>query len=300
MYRVTRILRETFFGIKTDVRASFLKILTICVTLTTISVGLLLSLQINHTKDHWDSKIDVSVYLCTKISTNARCSGVASNSERDGVQAKLLLSGMVKDINFENRDEAWKRFTERYSTGNITRSVSRLSIPESYRVKLVKGYTAGDIGELLIEVEGVDVITNQRDSLKPFTKALGNIKTGVLAFALLQAIGAMFLVGQSIRSGARIRREELAVMRLVGASKTRIQAPFILQNIIETTISASLTYLIIVFVKINLFDTYVKQSETAMPLVNMRDVQTASLALAAGSVLVAGLFSMLSLRKITR
>lgn len=300
MYRVTRILRETFLGVKTDVRASFLKILTICVTLTTISVGLLLSLQINHTKDHWDSKIDVSVYLCTKISTNARCSGVASVSERDGVQDKLLASGMVENTYFENRDQAWTRFAERYSTGNITRSVSKLSIPESYRVKLVKGYTAGDIGELLEEVKGVDVITNQRDSLKPFTKALGNIKTGVLAFALIQAIGAMFLVGQSIRSGARIRREELVVMRLVGASKTRIQAPFILQNIIETTISASLTYLIIVFVKINLFDTYVKQSETAMPLVNMGDVQTASLALAAGSILVAGLFSMLSLRKITR
>jgi cell division transport system permease protein len=149
MYRVTRILRETFFGVKTDVRASFLKILTICVTLTTISVGLLLSLQINHTKDHWDSKIDVSVYLCTKISTNARCSGVASVSERDGVQDKLLASGMVENTYFENRDQAWKRFTERYSTGNITRSVSKLSIPESYRVKLVKGYTAGDIGELL-------------------------------------------------------------------------------------------------------------------------------------------------------
>lgn len=300
MYRVTRILRETFFGIKTDVRASFLKVLTICVTLTTISVGLLLSLQINHTKDHWDSKIDVSIYLCTKISTNARCSGVASSSERADVYNKLLTSGMVKNTYFENRDQAWQRFTERYSTGNITRSVSKLSIPESYRVKLVKGYTADNVGELLEEVKGVDVITNQRDSLKPFTKALGNIKIGVLAFALIQAVGAMFLVGQSIRSGARIRREELVVMRLVGASKTRIQAPFILQNIIETTISASLTYLIIVIVKINLFDTYIKQSETAMPLVNMRDVQTASLALAAGSILVAGLFSMLSLRKITR
>lgn len=300
MYRIKRVLKETFAGVRSDVRASLLKIVMLTVTLTTVTCGVLIGTQGNYMKDYWDGRTDVNIYLCTQTSMESRCSGVAKDDTVAAVGAILKNSPVVKEVVFENREEAWGRFKNRYNTVNLINSVSILSIPESYRVKLVSGHTPQDIADLLAQVNGVDTITSQEEALKPFMKILETIQIGIIIFAGIQVLGALLLLGQTTRAAVRHRKSELEVMRLVGAGKWRVRAPFVIEHILELMVGVLLAWGALWAVRTGLYAPYVEPTNTGVKVVGMRDTGMALLGVAGISLGAILMFSMVSLRKITR
>lgn len=300
MYRVTRILKETFTGVRADMRASLLKIVMLTVTLTTVTCGVLIGAQGNHMKDYWKGRTDVNVYLCVQTSMESRCNGVASKADVKAIGILLDSSPMVKGTVFENREAAWDRFTRRYNTVNLINSVSILSIPESYRVKLADGHTPQDVANLLVNTGGVDTITSQEEALKPFTKMLETLQKGVLLFAGIQILGAMLLLGQTTRAAVRHRKSELEIMRLVGAGKWRVRAPFVLEHVLELTVGTALAYGALYLAQGGLYAPYIKPADTGVKLVDMQDAAMALLGVAGISLAAVLLFSVMALRKVTR
>ncbi len=300
MYKITRILKETFTGVRADVRASLLKIVMLTVTLTTVTCGVLIGTQGNHMKDYWDGRTDVSIYLCTQISMESRCSGVAKEYTVQKIATLLKNSPVVKEIVFESREEAWDRFKKRYNTVNLVNSVSILSIPESYRVKLTSGHTPQDIADLLTYVNGVDTITSQEEALKPFMQILETVQIGIILFAGIQVLGALLLLGQTTRAVARHRKSELEVMRLVGAGKWRVRAPFIIEHVLEIMVAGMLAWGALWALRTGLYMPYVRPTNTGVKIIGLRDIGSTLLAVAATSLAAILMFSIISLRKITR
>lgn len=300
VYRVTRILKETFAGVRSDMRASLLKIVMLTVTLTTVTCGVLIGAQGNHMKDYWKGRTDVNVYLCVQTSMESRCSGVANKVEVKAVGAMLESSPMVKGMVFENREAAWNRFKKRYNTVNLINSVSILSIPESYRVKLADGYTPQDVANLLTSTGGVDTITSQEAALKPFTKMLETLQKGIILFAGIQVLGAILLLGQTTRAAVRQRKSELEIMRLVGAGKWRVRAPFILGHVLELTAGTTLAYGALYLAQRGLYAPYIKPTDTGIKLIDMQDAAMALLGVTGISLVAVLLFSVMALRKVTR
>jgi len=300
LYRVTRILKETFSGVRADARACLLKIFVLTVTITTVTCGVLVGLQGNHVRDYWEGRTDVNVYLCTKTSIRDRCSGVADSAAIAQIGDILLGSPAVKSVEFENREAAWNRFTKRYNTVNLINSISMLSIPESYRVKVVDGHTPQDIADLLTNVTGVDTVTSQEAALRPFMKILRSAQIGINALAGIQILWAVLLLGHTTRATVRHRRSELEVMRLVGASRWRVRAPFIMEHFLEMVIGSLLAYGALWALHQGLYQPYVNADAAELRLVDIREVGRSLLGVSAISSLFLILFSAVSLRKITR
>lgn len=285
---------------RSDVRACLLKIVMLTVTLTTVTCGVLIGTQGNHMKDYWDGRTDVNIYLCTQTSMESRCSGVAKDDTVEKIGTILKNSPVVQEVVFENREEAWDRFKKRYNTVNLVNSVSILSIPESYRVKLTSGYAPQDIADLLAYINGVDTITSQEEALKPFMKILETIQIGIIIFAGIQVLGALLLLGQTTRAAVRHRKSELEVMRLVGAGKWRVRAPFIIEHVLELTVAVLLAGGALWAVRTGLYIPYVRPTNTGVKVIDMRDMGMALLGVAGTGLVAILLFSMVSLRKITR
>jgi cell division transport system permease protein len=61
---------------------------------------------------------------------------------------------------------------------------------------------------------------------------LGSVQTMALVAAIIMAVAALLLVGNTIQVAAYSKRREVAVMKLVGASNWFIQAPFVLEAVV--------------------------------------------------------------------
>ena len=84
------------------------------------------------------------------------------------------------------------------------------------------------------------MIADQVDDLRGATDNLDAVRNATFLVAAVQAIAAIFLIANMVQIAAFSRREEMAIMRMVGASRWYTQAPFVLEAIFATLIGAVL------------------------------------------------------------
>ena len=89
-------------------------------------------------------------------------------------------------------------------------------------------------------------------------------------------------------------------MRLVGAGKWRVRAPFVIEHILELMVGVLLAWGALWAVRTGLYAPYVEPTNTGVKVVGMRDTGMALLGVAGISLGAILMFSMVSLRKITR
>lgn len=91
----------------------------------------------------------------------------------------------------------------------------------------------GTLAARLRHFEGVDVVDSETAWMERFAK-LGRLLTGAgVVWAAMLGFGALLVIGNSARLAALTRKEEIEVLRLVGASESFIVMPFFLEGAIQ-------------------------------------------------------------------
>lgn len=100
--------------------------------------------------------------------------------------------------------------------------------------------TVGLLAARLRHFEGVDAVDSETAWLERFAK-LGRLLTWAgLAWAAMLGFGALLVIGNSARLAALTRKEEIEVLRLVGASESFIVMPFFLEGAIQGLVGSAL------------------------------------------------------------
>jgi cell division transport system permease protein len=109
--RVGLVLSEALSGLRRNASMVISVVLVTFVSLTFVGAAILMQMQIGQMKDYWADRAQVAIYMCTAISQAPTCvDGVATEEQLAEVQAKLdgpALSPLIRDLRFENREEAY-------------------------------------------------------------------------------------------------------------------------------------------------------------------------------------------------
>ena len=246
--RLQFILEQLWKGLARNLAMVVSVIIVTSMSLTFLGGGMLFQRQIAEMKDYWYDRVQISIFLCSEGSEATTCTaGAADDAVREQVASDLespALEDYVDEVFYESRDEAYERFLEQFEDSpSITENVTPEQMPESYRVKLQDPEKFDVITQFFAGRTGVEEVVDQRRILEPLFRAI-NIATWAawcLAGAMLVAM--ILLVFTTIRLTAVSRRRETEIMRLVGASKTMLQLPFLLEGIITVTIGAAFSVL---------------------------------------------------------
>jgi cell division transport system permease protein len=161
----------------------------------------------------------------------------------------------VSNVEYENKQQAYERFKDRFSgSPGFVESTREGDIPDSFRVKLRNPEEYKAVAQAMLGQPGVDTVINEQEILKRFFRILNGLQVAALTIALIQVIAAVMLVGNTVRLSAFNRRRETGIMRLVGASNTYIQMPFILEGAIAGLIGGMFASILLVFSKKLLID----------------------------------------------
>src|ERR1039457_3850564 len=222
--RVQFVFHEVWIGLRRN--------LTMTITLSLLGTGLLFVKQVDITRNYWQGRVQLSVYLCTKISSSPQCikNGAATPAEMAQLRQDLTKMPQVSNVSYVSLPQAYQQFKSEFPT--MAGCVNSGEIPDSFQVKLKN--TQADtavVAETVNGAPGVDEIIDNSAILNKFYKLLDGARNAVVVIAIILIIAAILLVANTIRLSAFNRRRETSIMRLVGASNFYVQLPFLVEGV---------------------------------------------------------------------
>lgn len=216
-------------------KVSLLAISTIAMSVFIAGTFLLLSDNLTRLVHEWRREAKIIVYLGDNI----------SDREVDRVSDLVKSSSWVAKAEVVSADEARARFEETFpSVKDLLQTWQDEPLPTSIEVTFESDLMTGDRLEAWLHElhtdPAVTAIDDDRDWLRQLD-ALLRILRGlalVVGSALLGA--AVFTIASVIRLAAYLYRDEIAVMRLVGATEFYIRGPFYFEGLIQGLVGSVL------------------------------------------------------------
>ena len=163
----------------------------------------------------------------------------------DAVGGQIESLNGVTNVTYVSAQEAWEEFQEEYFEGAEDaaegfKNDNPLSNKANYEVTVDR---IEDQEEVAAAIEAMDGVSNVNHSegavntLTTFNKLLGTISLAVII--ILFAV-AVFLISNTISVGISVRREEIGIMKLIGATDYFVRAPFVVEGIVIGLIGAAI------------------------------------------------------------
>ena len=169
----------------------------------------------------------------------------------DEIGQKIRSCDGVKSIKYISPDEAWKEFSvEMYSEDDDIADTfgndNPLADSASYEVFFDNVSDQKRISDYIENIDGVRKVNGSdaaSKSLSNVNSLITYISFGIIILLLLVSI---FLISSTVASGVRARKDELSIMRLVGATDLFIGLPFLVEGITIGFIGAVLPVVLFV------------------------------------------------------
>lgn len=240
MIRPGFLVGEVWTGLRRSVSMALAVVIVTATSLFFLGVGLLADRQVEAAKGYWYDKVEVSIFLCPERSNEPSCAkGPVTSQQRDAVQ--LMLESMkptVASVYYESQDEAYARFKEQFKDNPTFADTPKSAIPAAFRVKLSDPAQYPIIDQTFSPMPGVAEVNDIREVLDPLIRVLSALRTVALGVAGVMLLAAVLLTSTTIRQIAWSRRREVAIKRMVGASKASIRAPFVLEILLASLVGA--------------------------------------------------------------
>lgn len=230
---------------------SLVSSVTVTATLFILGIFLLLMLNVNIGMNNVQSQIEVKVFLEDNI----------NSTQQQNIGEELKTISGVKDIQFEDKADALKKFTQQISENDSSLlngyGDSHNPLPNSYLIKLEDPKVSEQVISQIKTMQGIESIGNDKEFTDKIISISKNVKWIGIALFILMAAVSVFLISNTIKLTIYSRRKEIGIMKFVGATDWFVRWPFIIEGAVIGLIGAIganiLLYYVykLVFVKIN-------------------------------------------------
>lgn len=237
------VLREALRGLRRNFTMTVALVITTAISLALLATGFLVTTMTARTKDIYLDRVEIMIQLDEEISA-----GDPDCSSPTCQEVRVALEGQedIETITFRSREQSYQRYVELFQDSDplLVQETSPDALPAAFHVRLTDPLDTTAI-DAVRELPQVTAVVDQVDDLRGATDNLDSIRNATFVFAGIQAIAAIFLIVNMVQIAAFNRREETAIMRMVGASRWYTQAPFILEAVIAVIGGAILSAVVL-------------------------------------------------------
>ena len=166
--------------------------------------------------------------------------------------AEVKNSSIVKDVKYVSKEEALAIYRERNKDDPLLlESVTADFLPASIDISVYKVADIGKITDLVKGKSQIDKVITPENLVNELTKWTKTIRLGgIILVSTLMAISFLIIV-MVVGMRIALRREEVSIMNLVGATRWYISRPFFIEGAlygaIGATIAVFLVYTLLLF-----------------------------------------------------
>jgi cell division transport system permease protein len=238
---------------------------TIAVALFVLGAFMILTSNLDRLASEWSRSAEMSVYLADD----------ATQETRSAVESALAPGSVVVSYQFISKAEALQRFKQTFTDlAGATETLGGNPLPASYEVRLQAGEgvqeTVDQLAATLRQTPGVSDVRYDRQWLDRLQSAVSVLRGVGFLLAAFLTMAAALTVANVVRLALYARRDEIEIMRLVGAPDTYIRGPFVMEGVLQGGAGAAVALALLAAVFLLVRSRYLMPLATALNLSSVR------------------------------
>ena len=222
-------------GFRSIFQHGFMSFAAICVTVAClIIVGSFSALAYN---------LDIMVQDLNKTSEiMVYIDSDLSDAEARSIGTKINLLDNVFDAKFVSREEALQNFVSDHDNDSAFSGVQPQDLRHRYVVTLEDNTKMQQTADLLLQLPGVDKINAAYELAEGFTTIQSVLHIVSVAVIAVLLVVSLLIISNTVKLAMYDRRDEIAIMKMVGATNGFIRLPFVVEGFSLGMIGAILAF----------------------------------------------------------
>jgi len=226
-------LRQALRAIRANWVASVATITTMTLSLTILAGFSLVSLNLNEVLRELQTELEVSAFLTRDADPN-------------------LLMRTVRDWNavataeFTGRDQVLSELVADLPSLRQAAALVENPLPDTISLRLFDPSQTPEVRARLLALPGVADVEDGSEAVETFLAVNDALRVGGSILIVVLLGSALFAIVNSIRAAITARRREIEVMRLVGATRGFIRAPFLIEGFLLGLFAAVATLALVI------------------------------------------------------
>jgi cell division transport system permease protein len=252
--RFNYFIKKAFQNLRYFFLINLITVGIISLSLLVMSTFFMVFLNLQTYLDKWKDQIQVSVYIAD------------SNKPEDisVIQKKITSFAQVKKASLITKEEALSFFKDSFpGQKQALESLKDNPLPASIDIQLQDEYRGPDeikIFALQIKkIPGVDDVEYGQTWIEGYANFLKFMRSAAIAVGVIILLATIFIISNTIKLTLFARKDEIEIMKLVGATNFFIRVPFYLEGIIQGLLGAFFA-LIVLFFSYQLVTNWIAQS----------------------------------------
>ena len=234
----TRSIRDAFKSVFRNFSLSMASILCATITLLIVAISLIIAGNVNKATEALEKELSIVVYL-EKISTEEDI-----NYIKDAIEKNKNVDKVV----YKSKDE-WKLEMSEYnaSFSKIFENYEKNPLLDSFVVTVNDVKQLENITNEIRKMDRVESANYGEDTVDTIITVFDVIEKVTVVVLIALIFVTAFLITNTIKLTIYSRREEIEIMRLVGASNTAIKLPFVIEGFIIGILGSIIPIIITIY-----------------------------------------------------
>ena len=233
-----RVVKAGFVNFFRNISLSIAATAVMVVTLTIVLFSVIANATFNNTISQINDKIDVSVYL----------KDIVTNDQKDKLISELQASQAVKNVKYISKDDALKQYRiDNQNNLDLLLAISQTDnpLPATLKIKPTDPSQINDIKNIVetkdnkaLQSDETSYSGDRKEAIDKISTATSFFRKAVFVGVVVFAIISMLIIFNTIQMAIFNRRDELTIMRLLGAGTWFIKGPFVVETMIYGIVAA--------------------------------------------------------------
>lgn len=234
----TRILKTGFLNFIRNAWLSVAAMAVMVITLTIVLFLIIANATFNNTVEQLTAKIDISVYLKDTVTA----------PQRDTLVGQVRDLENVKSVSYISKEQALENYkAQNADNPDLLIAISETDnpLPASLNIKPRDPNKLEDIRTFLeqddikaLQSDETSYSGDRKEAVDKITGATRFLRQAALSGVIVFALISVLIILNTIRMAIFNRRDELTIMRLLGASTWYIRGPFVVETVMYGVVAA--------------------------------------------------------------
>lgn len=218
-----RSIRDALKSVVRNFSLSFASIMCTTITLILVAVAVVAAANVNNATKLIEDELTIVTYLKRDV----------TEEQIDNIKSEISSYKNVEEVTFKSKDE-WKLEMSEYddSFKTVLDYLDENPLMDSFVLKVNDVKKLSETSEYIKAVNGVDTVKYGEGMVEQVISVFDIVQKIVVVVVIALVVVTSFLISNTIKLTIFSRRNEIEIMRLVGASNITIKLPFLFEGFI--------------------------------------------------------------------
>lgn len=233
-HRLGYLLRETGNSIWRNTTLFLATFIAVWVSLTMLGSAFIMRTGVGEATGRWSDDVQINVFMLDNSTADQRAE----------IERSIEANPEIELVSFVSQEEAFDLLEEAFSDDSpeLLEGLTAADLPVSYRIRPLTNDAdvVSSIADSFRSKPGVRSVADAPELLRSIERNSQRISTILLIAAIVVLVAAVLLIINTIRTAVFARRDDIEIMKLVGASNWYIRTPFVIEGTIQGLIGGVL------------------------------------------------------------